>query len=65
MCWSRSHDIAAIGSGGGYAAAAARAFMENPALSAREVVERSLAIAADLCVYTNANLVIEELPANG
>ena len=59
------HDIAAIGSGGGYAAAAARAFMENPALSAREVVERSLAIAADLCVYTNANLVIEELPANG
>jgi ATP-dependent HslUV protease subunit HslV len=56
------HDLMAIGSGGPYAAAAARALLENTALAARAVVEKSLAIAADICVYTNANLTIDELP---
>ena len=50
----------AIGSGGGYAQAAARAFMQSD-LSAREIVQRSLEIAADICIYTNRNLTIEEL----
>lgn len=53
--------LIAIGSGGGYAQAAARALLENTDLSAREIVERSLGIAADICIYTNHNLVIEEL----
>lgn len=53
--------LIAIGSGGTYAQAAARALMENTDLSAREIVERSLGIAADICIYTNHNLVIEEL----
>ncbi len=53
--------IVAIGSGGPYAQAAARALVENTALSAREVVQRSLDIAGDLCIYTNRNLVIETL----
>jgi ATP-dependent HslUV protease subunit HslV len=53
--------LMAIGSGGPYAQAAARAMLENTELSAREVVERALAIAADICVYTNHNLTIEEL----
>jgi ATP-dependent HslUV protease subunit HslV len=53
--------IVAIGSGGPYAQAAARALVENTALSAREVVQRSLDIAGDLCIYTNRNLTIESL----
>jgi len=53
--------IMAIGSGGPYALAAARALVANTALSAREIVERSLAITADICIYTNRNLVIDEL----
>jgi len=53
--------IVAIGSGGPYAQAAARALVENTALSARDVVQRSLDIAGDLCIYTNRNLVIESL----
>jgi len=53
--------LAAIGSGGPYAQAAARALYENSALSAREVVEKALGIAADICIYTNRNLTIEEL----
>ena len=57
------HDVAAIGSGGQYALAAARALTEGTQLSAREIVERALAIAADICIYTNRNLVIEELNA--
>ncbi len=52
---------AAIGSGGPYAQAAARALLDNTSLDARAVVERSLGIAADICIYTNRNLVIEEL----
>ena len=53
--------LAAIGSGGPYAQAAARALFENSALSARDVVEKSLGVAADICIYTNRNLTIEEL----
>jgi ATP-dependent HslUV protease subunit HslV len=54
--------LAAIGSGGPYAQAAARALFENTELSAREVVEKSMGIAADTCIYTNRNLTVEELP---
>jgi ATP-dependent HslUV protease subunit HslV len=53
--------IVAIGSGGAYAQAAARALVENTELSAREIVQRSLDIAGELCIYTNRNLVIETL----
>lgn len=54
--------ILAIGSGGSFALAAARAFKaEAPNLSAREIVEKSLNIAADICIYTNHNLTILEL----
>jgi ATP-dependent HslUV protease subunit HslV len=55
-------DIMAIGSGGPYAQAAARALLHNTQLSAREVVEKALQIAADICIYTNRNLTIEQLP---
>ncbi len=51
----------AIGSGGPYAQAAARALMENTELDARSVVERALTIAADICIYTNRSLTLEEL----
>lgn len=53
--------LIAIGSGGGYAQAAARALLDNTDLGAHEIVSRSLAIAADICIYTNATLTIEEL----
>jgi len=53
--------IVAIGSGGAYAQAAARALLENSALTAAEIVGKSLAIAGDLCIYTNQNHVIETL----
>ncbi len=53
--------IAGIGSGGNYAIAAARALAGNTDLSARTIVEKSLAIAADLDIYTNQNIVVEEL----
>jgi ATP-dependent HslUV protease, peptidase subunit HslV len=52
---------AAIGSGGQFALAAARALVEDSSLDARAIVERSLNIAADICIYTNRNLVIDEL----
>ncbi|BFQ92895.1 ATP-dependent protease subunit HslV [Gallibacterium anatis] len=54
--------ILAIGSGGNYAMAAARALVANTDLSAREIVEKSLKIAGDICVFTNTNFTIEELP---
>ncbi len=57
------HALMAIGSGGSYAQAAARALMENTDLSAREIVEKALNIAAEICVYTNNQLVVEELGA--
>lgn len=53
--------ILAIGSGGNYALAAARALEANTTLSAKEIAERSLHIAADICVYTNHNVIVEEL----
>lgn len=53
--------IAAIGSGGMYALAAARALNQNTELSAREIAEKSLIIASEICVYTNSNLTIEEV----
>ena len=55
------YDVAAIGSGGQFALAAARALVDGSTLTAREIVERSLNIAADICIYTNRNLVIDEL----
>src|SRR5271168_1174053 len=57
------HAAVAIGSGGPFAQAAARALTENTELDARTIVERALGIAADICIYTNRNLVIEELHA--
>ncbi|NRP15130.1 MULTISPECIES: ATP-dependent protease subunit HslV [unclassified Marinobacterium] len=53
--------VIAIGSGGNYALAAARALVDNCELNARDIVEKSLKIAADICVFTNANLTIEQL----
>ncbi len=53
--------IAAIGSGGNYALSAARAYMENPGLTAGEIARKSLEIAADICIYTNHSVVLEEL----
>jgi ATP-dependent HslUV protease subunit HslV len=53
--------LMAIGSGGSFAQSAARALLDNSELSAREIVEKSLNIAADICVYTNHNLTIEVL----
>ena len=54
--------IVAIGSGGPYAQAAARALLEHSALSAEQIVKQSLVIAGDLCIYTNQQHVIEVLP---
>ena len=56
-------NIAAIGSGGAYAKAAATALMENTPLAAREIVEKAMAIAGKICIYTNDTLMIEELKA--
>lgn len=53
--------LIAIGSGGPFAQSAARALLENSELPARDIVDKSLNIAADICIYTNRNLVIEEL----
>lgn len=55
------HDLIAIGSGGPFAQAAATALIENTELSARDIVEKSLNIAGNICVFTNTNLTIEEL----
>ena len=55
------HDAAAIGSGGQFALAAARALLDATELGARDIVQRSLDIAADICIYTNRNLTVEEL----
>jgi len=56
--------LMAIGSGGPFAQAAARALLEDSKLGAREIVEKALNIAADICIYTNRNLTIEELKAD-
>jgi len=54
--------ILGIGSGGNYALSAARALAEHSDLSATEIVQKGLEIAGDICVYTNSNIVVEELP---
>ena len=55
------HGIVAIGSGGAYAQSAARALLENTALSPLEIVTKSLTIAGELCIYTNTNFTLETL----
>ncbi len=57
------NDLAAIGSGGAYAQAAAQALLEHTELDARTIVERALKIAAGICIYTNENQTLEELAA--
>ncbi|WP_411359394.1 ATP-dependent protease subunit HslV [Pseudidiomarina salilacus] len=54
------NDLIAIGSGGPYAQAAARALLENTDLGARDIVEKALGIAGDICIYTNGFVTIEE-----
>ena len=54
------HGLIAMGSGGGFAQAAALALLENSDLSAREIAEKALHIAGSICVFTNQNLTIEE-----
>ena len=54
-------DVIAIGSGGNYAYAAALAYMETSDLSAKEIAERSLRIAGQICIYTNNTVKVEEL----
>jgi ATP-dependent HslUV protease subunit HslV len=53
--------VIAIGSGGSYALAAARALMKHTKLSAREIAEDSLRIAGEICIYSNQNIIVEEL----
>ncbi len=57
------HELIAVGSGGPFAQAAALALMQNSTLDARSIVEKSLGIAADICIYTNRHLTIETLGA--
>ncbi|HHO59503.1 MAG TPA: ATP-dependent protease subunit HslV [Thiotrichales bacterium] len=54
-------DLIAIGSGGPYAQSAARALFDNTDMAARDIVEKSLSIAGDICIYTNHNRTIEEI----
>lgn len=54
--------VAAIGSGGAFAKSAAVALIENTTLEARQVVEKAMKIAGDVCIYTNGNVTYEELP---
>jgi ATP-dependent HslUV protease subunit HslV len=56
-----AHGVLAIGSGGSFALAAARALVDNTTLTAREIAERALHIAADICIYTNHELTIETI----
>ncbi|MBP5753433.1 MAG: ATP-dependent protease subunit HslV [Treponema sp.] len=55
------NDIIAIGSGGNYAYAAALAYLESSSYTAREIAEKSLGIAGQICIYTNNNVTVEEL----
>ncbi len=57
------HGVVAIGSGGPYAQAAARALLENSTLSAAEIVTKALTLAGEICIYTNQNIVLETLSA--
>ena len=56
------NDLMAIGSGGSFAQAAAKALIENTDLSAPDIARKALEIAADICVYTNTNIILESLP---
>lgn len=58
------NSLMAIGSGGAFAQAAARALLDDTQLEARDIVEKGLSIAADICIYTNHNLVLEELESD-
>ena len=58
---SSDDGLLSVGSGSPYALAAARAMMKHTALSAREVAEEALRIAADICIYTNDDIVVEEI----
>jgi len=53
--------IVGIGSGGAYAVAAAKALAQNTDLDARAIATKAMAIAADICIYTNSNIIVEEL----
>lgn len=55
------NDVLAIGSGGNYAYAAALAYLESSELTARDIAEKSLKIAGDICIYTNNNIIVEEI----
>jgi len=55
------YDVAAIGSGGSFALSAARALTENTDLEAKVIVEKAMGIAADICIYTNRNLILDEI----
>jgi ATP-dependent HslUV protease, peptidase subunit HslV len=55
------NNLIAIGSGGPFAQAAAKALLENTKLDAKKIVEKSLKVAADICIYTNSNFTVEEL----
>lgn len=57
------HPVMAIGSGGGYAFAAARALVQHTELDARAIVEQALLLAADICIYTNHSITVETLSA--
>ncbi len=59
------HDLIAIGSGGPYARAAAIALVQNTELDARTITEKALAIAGNICIYTNHQVTIEELAVSG
>jgi len=61
--WDLEVDVVAVGSGGSYALAAARALLKYTELSAEEVVRESLSIAADIDIYTNDRITVEELGA--
>lgn len=54
-------NICAIGSGGNYALASAKALMQNTDLSAKEIAQKSLKIASEICVFTNGNIIVEEI----
>ena len=55
------NDVLAIGSGGNYAYSAALAYLDSSELSAKEIAERSLKIAGQICIYTNGNITVEEI----
>ena len=56
-------DVVAIGSGGPYATAAGKALLRNTDMNAREIAEQALRIAAEICVFTNDNIAVHEIPA--